>query len=546
MTSPQGRRGGPNNQAKRKMSLGGAGVRGANVGVVRGRPPVKGVQQLRRPAQPNRYTPSKPIGQRLQFIGGAPMQQGPKLGDDFWDDIFGGLNDPAKQADRAMTDDMREAFEKAYETVGSVRTKLRDQASQMVGGPPRDEFADEANQWTSVAVARDQVEDFTNKVRGGVSVAVGGERPELDPDRPTDATLDRVRRQVQSALMLNTWTPEERMDIVRNYREFVQRWSNGDDSLRNINNWSIKAEYARLLKQWQDEQNADDGNLADTSNGDWFTTYDGKLNSAANMEFGPGFIINKDENGWYFIQDVDDTWRQINATMRTDPAAAARMITSLAAFGSYGGAAERYASQNVVFDANGNPITARWTKDDETALKEFLQEVTVMQASGASADMMSWDEILDATAAQNQELGIQPGYGEQGGGSGWVDYGGGGGGGYGYGGGGGGQNTGISYTPADQLKQMLNGIARARLGYVLNDSDIAAFVADYHQKEAAYVNARIAGQSAMQLDPESAAAAWIESRFRDQMGAQAANNYVQQLAEFLMGGGMAAGASSNQ
>lgn len=391
---------------------------------------------------------------------------------------------------------------------------------------------------TNLTVGEDEGADIfesTNRSRG-IQGVIGIAKRLVDgaeiKDLPKAPDLERVRKQTEDALRDNTWTPDERVAIAEAYREFYDRYTLGDDTERRINNWAIRAEYKRLYAQWQREKDAKDGSLAELGDGDFRNTYQGRLNGNEADYFGPGFIINQDENGFYLLQDTDDTWQQINASARTNPALAATLITKLAAFGSYGGAAEKYATQNVVFAADGTPIKARWTKDDEQALRQFLTDVSVQQAGGS---YRSWDEILDETAAQNQELGVTPGYGEPPGGNGGY-------GGYGGGGGYGGNAGGVSYTDPNELKQLLNGAARARLGYALSDADVAAFIADYHQREAAFVNARIAGQDATQLDPENNAYAWIESHFRDQMGAQAGNNYIQQLAQFLMGGGFASGA----
>lgn len=342
---------------------------------------------------------------------------------------------------------------------------------------------------------------------------------------PDDEVLSQVEKQMQSVLRDNTWTPDERGAIVKQYRDWWSHYTTGgQEQLKNINNFSIQSEYRRLIAQWHDNADKDKDKYDD--NGDFFTTYSGVLASDADDQFGPGFVLSQDEDGWYKIENIQDLQHLIEGNARKDPAFAAQLITRMTAWGAYGGAQEKYSSQNVVFDSHGNPVKARWTKDDQAALKQFLSDVAKQQEVAINGgELQPWDTILDQVSTSDVAIANTKGYG-----------GGGGGGGHGYGGGGGGGGGGVSYTDADQLKQLINGIARGRLGMALSDADINAFVADYHQKEAAFVRARIAGQDGQQLDPESQAAAWIESRFRDQMGAQQANTYVSGLASFLLGG----------
>lgn len=358
------------------------------------------------------------------------------------------------------------------------------------------------------------------------------EKAAKDPG-PDAKALAEVQLQVSSALRDNTWSVQERQQIAQTYRDFWLHFSGSDTSLMSLNNYAVQSEYRRYLQQWHD--NGQNGkHTADWGTGDFFNTYSGVLESEADDQYGPGFILDKDEEGWYKISNVQDLQAQIEATMRKDPVAAAEMITRLTAWGAYGGAQEKYSKNNVVFDKYGNPVKARWTKDDQVALAQFLHDVAKQQeAAKDGTELQPWQNILVQVSTDNQAIGASPGYGGGGGGGGYRRYGHGYG---GYGGGGGGGGGGVSYTDSDQLKQLINAIARARLGYALNDDQIAQFVTEYHTKEAAFVNARIAGQSGQQLDPESQAAAWIESHFRDAMAAQQGNSYISALANFLMNG----------
>lgn len=336
--------------------------------------------------------------------------------------------------------------------------------------------------------------------------------------------IERIRKQVESTLRDDAWTPDERRLVVDTYRHFAARLVNGDTEARDINNWSIWSEYRRLLAQEKAAQ-MDGRAMAEYGQGGFFDTYQGALTGDDSDYFGPGFIVAEDENGYAYITDLDDLVTSITGSARNDPVAAASLMTRLAGWQAYGAGSEKFVANRIQFDAQGRPVKGNWAKDDQDALRQFLTDVALMQASG---DRRPWTQILEENAEQSAEIAASPGYGALGTGGGG-------------GGGGGGGTGGVSFTPPDLLKQMINGVARARLGQVLSDNDVAAFVADFHRKEAEYVHARLAGLDATQVDPESAAAAWIESRFRDQMAGQAGNNLVMELTRFLMGGGMATG-----
>lgn len=371
-------------------------------------------------------------------------------------------------------------------------------------------------------------------LQGGLGARLIPGLGEAIPKNMTKADVERVIRDAELALLDGLWSPVEREQIVSSLEQIWLDSTMGDPNQRSLNNFARQAEMRRLVSEAYRER-IKDRDRPVLAEGGFLGTYDGPLNSDAEDFFGVGFLLQEDENGWYSIQSLHNLNASIVDTMRNDPAAAAQLMTRMAALGMYGGGAEKYVARRVAFDAAGNPVAGTWTKDDTTALKALLTELTVMTASG---DVRPWHEMVDSISATNATIGAGPGYGSGGGGGGGGGrrYGGGFGG-YG-GGGGGGGSSGISYTSPDLLKQLINGIARARLGYALSDEQIAAFVADYHQKEAAFVNARIAGLDGVQVDPESAAAAWVESHFRDEMAGQAGNAFIMELTQFLMSGGL--------
>lgn len=529
----QANRSGFKTKADASLRLGGLGaVLGGTIGRAAQQIASRTAQAARKvaPNVPNIPPPSRPI---------PPMQPSkpipsPQL------QFF--ANKPA-DAPKPPGYDLRSQIQNLYDSVGGFNKKL----GQTFNGDKQNNEKEFLDVGTEVQRGFQAATDATAKL-GNI---FHRDKPYVPPERPDEDVLQRVREQVDLALRDGTWTPEEKSQILQSYRNFVQKFvADDEDDLKSLNNWAVQSAFKQLTAQARKAQDADqeqagggflnmfglaqeDPNKAPDDLGEY---YSGNLLSAADDKYAQGFILSADAGGWYKIQSIKDLRHQIATEARDNPAFAAKLIAGMAAYGAYGGGTDKYAGQRIQFDKRGNPVAATFNTDDENALGTFLSAIAVDQEQAMNAqELQPWDAIMDQHAAQNSSIAATPSYGKQGGGGGggYRRYGHGYGGGYGGGGGGGG---GVSYTDSDQLKQLINGIARSRLGMALNDQQIAEFVADYHSKEAAFVNARMAGQSGMQLDPESQAAAWLESHFRDPMAAQQANTYISSLASFLLGG----------
>lgn len=466
--------------------------------------------------------PSKPIPKLSQspYIGGTPYNKANtdlhKQIKSFYDSMQGGVDKLSSAVTGKTIDD-------AWHQADTLNVAAQTQKG--------------------ILTAHDAAMNIGNSMR---------KKPFVAPERPDELTLQELQKSVDLALRDNTWRPDERMQIVKSYRAFIEKFvADDEEDLKSINNWKMQSVYKQLVKRWQ--QSVDAGK--DTSNGqgggllgDFFGLskgtqgiddlsefYDGPLQSSAQDDFGPGFILAADAGGWYKIEKLATLQHEIAVEARDNPAFAARLIAGMAAYGAYGSGTDKYAGQRIQYDKHGNPVAATFNVDDEKALGSFLDAIAKDQQMAMNGEELKpWDAIMDERAAQNSQIAATPSYGKQsGGGGGYRRYGHGYG---GYGGGGGGGGGGVSYTDSDQLKQLINGIARSRLGYVLNEQQIAEFVAAYHSKEAAFVNARMGGMDGQQLDPESQAASWIEAHFRDSMAANQANNYISTLASFLLGG----------
>jgi hypothetical protein len=432
-------------------------------------------------------------------------------------------------------DNLRKQIQSLYDTVGSFTKGVGQLGSKGDAIAPK--------QLDAAAQARKILAGAQDQVRGVQGFLSGDEYEK--PARPSSDILEQVKKQVEIAMRQNTWTDAEKQQILGSYRSFVQKFvADDEEDLKSLNNWAVQSAYKELQQKYRADKEGSEtsvgGMFGDffglAKNGDQSDLadyYSGTLQGNANDKYGPGFILASDNRGYYKIMSIEDLAHQLGTQARDDPAFAARLIAGMAAYGAYGGGTDKYAGGRIQFDKRGNPVRATFNVDDDEAVVTFLNLISKDQEQAMNAqELKPWDEIMDEHAAQNRDIGASPGYGNQGGG------GGGGRRGYGYGGGGygGGGGGGVSYTDSDQLKQLINGIARSRMGMVLNDQQVAEFVAAYHAKEAAFVNARVAGQDGMQLDPESQAAAWIESHFRDSMASQQANSYISSLASFLLGG----------
>lgn len=445
---------------------------------------------------------------------------------------------PASQfyANKPATDpdNIRKQVQSLYDTVGGWSRNVGN-----LGTKTPDVQAKQLDAVGEIQRIYQGAADTAKGITGFVS-----NKPYEKPERPHEDVLAQIRKNVDIALRDNTWSEQEKQQILGSYRQFVQKFvSDDEDDQKALNNWAVQSAYKQLVQKARQEQDAGKttvggifGNffgLASQPTDDLSEFYGGTLLSDSADKFGPGFILAADAGGWYKIESIQDLQHELGAQARDDPAFAAKLITGMASYGAYGAGTDKYAGQRIKFDKAGNPVAATFNVDDDNALSTFLGLIAKDQEMAMNAqELQPWDAIMDEHAAQNASIGASPGYGSQGGGGGggYSRYGGGGGG-YGSSGGGG-----VSYTDSDQLKQLINGIARSRLGYVLNDQQIAEFVGAYHAKEAAFVNARIAGQSGQQLDPESQAASWIEAHFRDAMASQQANSYISSLASFLLGG----------
>jgi len=288
-------------------------------------------------------------------------------------------------------------------------------------------------------------------------------------------------------------------------------------------------DYNDRLERWLqvENQHAYDG-IDDDSAG--FGTGDqpaSQLNFPNLSGRAPDFILNMDQNtGRLTIEGPGTVFRSVVSTLMSSPAEAAKWQTLLAQTGAYVRGSEQYVPKAGRF---GN-----WTDEDNEALELALKQVAIRQANG---DTRSWQEIIASKAAVGLDAGTSPPAGAQGASGGGYGGGGYGGGGGGYGGGGG-QSKGVTLTDSAELKQLANGVARARMGRVLSEDETAQFVAYYHAAETAFINARIAGQTAEQKDPESQAADWLESHFKIQSQNKQEGSLTVELVKFLMGGGL--------
>jgi hypothetical protein len=255
-------------------------------------------------------------------------------------------------------------------------------------------------------------------------------------------------------------------------------------------------------------------------------------------------IISKDNDGVEHIMSAEDWVRGKIADTRVDPndspgeAAAKRrlagnLIQTLAmadAYSSY--AQKRDASYRVVLDERGEAVAGYLEKPDVAALQNLVSQI--INSNMSSNETFAVEDWIEAYALERDSIGREtegPGDGSSRGGSGYGGYGGGG-----YGGGGGGGGGGYQYTSGETLKSMVDGIARSRLGRVLTSDEVAAFIEHYHSLERAFVDNYRNGADATRIEPESEAAAWIETQLMREQAGQQAGKYVMLLRQLMSSG----------
>lgn len=257
-------------------------------------------------------------------------------------------------------------------------------------------------------------------------------------------------------------------------------------------------------------------------------------------------IISRDKDGVDHIMSAEDWVRAKIADTRVDPddspqeAAAKRrlagnLIQTLAMADTYSTYAQKKAAAyRVVLDEKGEAVAGYLEKPDVAALQNLVSQV--INSNMSSNETFAIEDWIEAYALERDSIGRETeGPDEGGSGSGYSrgGYGGYGGGGYGGGGGGGG---GVQLTSGETLKSMVDGIARSRMGRVLTAAESAAFIAHYHSLERAFVDNYRNGADATRVEPESEAAAWIETTLMNEQAGQQAGKYVMMLRQLLGSG----------
>ena len=256
-------------------------------------------------------------------------------------------------------------------------------------------------------------------------------------------------------------------------------------------------------------------------------------------------IISRDNDGVDHIMSAEDWVRAKIADTRVDPndspaeAAAKRrlagnLIQTLAMADTYASYAQkRDAAYRVVLDEKGEAVAGYLEKPDVAALQNLVMQV--INSNMSSNETFAVEDWIEAYALERDSIGRETeGPGDTGG-RGSSGYGGYGGGGYG-GGGGGGGGSGYQFTSGETLKSMVDGIARSRLGRVLTAEEVAGFIAHYHSLERAFVDNYRNGADATRIEPESEAAAWIETKLMGEQAGQQAGKYTMLLRQLFSAG----------
>jgi hypothetical protein len=212
---------------------------------------------------------------------------------------------------------------------------------------------------------------------------------------------------------------------------------------------------------------------------------------------------------------------------------AGNLIQTLAMADVYSSYAQkRDAAYRVVLDEKGEAVAGYLEKPDVAALQNLVSQI--INSNMSSNETFAVEDWIESYALERDSIGRETeGPGNTGSSGSGYSRGGYGGGGYGGGGGGG---SGYQFTSAETLKSMVDGIARSRLGRVLTASEVAGFVAHYHNLERAFVDSYRLGADATRVEPESEAAAWIETQLMKEQAGQQAGKYVMLLRQLLSSG----------
>lgn len=307
--------------------------------------------------------------------------------------------------------------------------------------------------------------------------------------------------------------------------------------------------YQQLRAEWVDAAQKGVNGAVDTADGDFGTSAPSTSTAMGVNQYTAFQYLLVGDGMDKTIEKGPQLYSKLVAEAMNDPQKAGFLMTAMAAVGAYGAGSEKYVQDRLYLatDKNGKPtLKGRFTVDDAKALAVVMPLIANDQANkadeviargGSIAEIPGFEELLEQRGLERQDMAgtLQPAGDSGGGGGGGRRRGGGG-----FGGGGGGA---ARFTDPEQLKSLIDGIARQRLGRILTVEEAQEFANYYHSQEAASGGINFTSGGGRVLDPESQAIAWIESRYRDEGARQQQGQYVSTLLKMLSGSEFAMGGS---
>lgn len=232
----------------------------------------------------------------------------------------------------------------------------------------------------------------------------------------------------------------------------------------------------------------------------------------------PGFLRKNPKTGSWTYEKAGPMLQAVSANAMKDPKLAGELMFAMSSTGAYPHAAEEAVIDRLYRDPNSGDILGHWTETDLTALHTALLQVSLIQADEIPQSIYRDPlEILRDRTHQSEQLvknnipqGPPKAAGRGGGGRG--------------GGGGGGSAPGIQVDP-DQLKLLVNNVAKQELGRQLSDEEAQRFVSAFQAN---------AGDMA-KVNPQGRATAFMQGdkKLVNEAAGQSSGQFVMALARFL-------------
>jgi hypothetical protein len=342
---------------------------------------------------------------------------------------------------------------------------------------------------------------------------------------------------------MSPWERKEYLNSRFLLRALKEKAPNRWRVVQHANNIAVQGQYRWINDRFLSDKSGKVSNFGGFYSGDL-----GVGDSQIPWSRGPGFTLFRNIDGTLEILTLDEAFDALKAET-FDPHQAGMIAMAMLNGNFLGGATANFSDQYIGMDPEGRPIAAWQHADWDNALRTMVANIASQQSAladpGANVDDLR--TAIENTAKIGQQVVTGAGplpEDDGGGGGGFGGFGGGGGGFFGGGGGGFEETPGsVFLTDPTALGEMVDSIARARLGRVLTPAEKAAFIEHFHRLQTEYSNAYNArdGGTLIQPDMEGQAVAWIESYFMEEQVDETEGELISALAAFIRGPGLGGG-----